>query len=103
MGFWDRMKEVLDKSIETSRDVLIKAKEKAQELGEKGVLKYEIMQLEKNAEKKLALLGAKTFELLVKEDKNTISKSTEGLKEILDDIKDIEEKIDGKEEALKKL
>jgi hypothetical protein len=103
MGFWDRMKEVLDKSIETSKDVLIKAKEKAQELGEKGVLKYEIMQLEKNAEKKLALLGAKTFELLVKEDKNSISKSTQGVKEILEDIKDIEEKIDGKEEALKKL
>ncbi|MBN1798028.1 MAG: hypothetical protein JW822_05605 [Spirochaetales bacterium] len=103
MGFWDRMKEVLDKSIETSKDVLIKAKEKAQELGEKGVLKYEIMQLEKNAEKKLALLGAKTFELLVKEDKNSISKSTQGVKEILEDIMNIEEKIDGKEEALKNL
>jgi len=103
MGFWERMKEVLDKSIETSKDVLIKAKEKAQELGEKGVLKYEIMQLEKNAEKKLALLGAKTFELLVKEEKSTISKSTQGLKEILEDIMNIEEKIDGKEEALKSL
>jgi hypothetical protein len=103
MSFWERMKEVLDKSIETSKDVLAKAKEKAQELGEKGVLKYEIMQLEKNAEKKLALLGAKTFELLVKEEKNSISKSTQGVKEILEDIVNIENKIDEKEDAVKKL
>jgi hypothetical protein len=103
MGFWERMKEVLDKSIETSKDVLEKARDKAKELGEKGMLKYEIMQLEKNAEKKIILLGTKIFELLVKEEKNSVSKGTPGVKEILEDLLNIEEKIDEKEESLKKL
>jgi hypothetical protein len=101
MGFWDRMKEILDKSFETSKDVLEKAKDKAKELGEKGLLKYEIMQLEKSAEKKIVLLGTKVFELLVKEEKNTISKTTPGIKEILQEMLDIEEKINEKEESLK--
>ncbi len=103
MGFWERMKEVLDKSIETSKDVLEKARDKAKELGEKGMLKYEIMQLEKNAEKKIILLGTKVFELLVKEEKSSVTKTTAGVKEILEDLHKIEEKIDEKEDSLKKL
>jgi hypothetical protein len=103
MGFWERMKDVLDKSLETSKDVLEKARDKAKELGEKGVLKYEIMQLERNAEKKIVLLGTKIYELLVKEEKNSISKSTPGVKELLEELMNLEEKVDEKEEAMKKL
>jgi len=103
MGFWERMKEVIDKGIETSRDVLSKAAEKAKELGEKGVLKFEIMQLEAEGHKKLAKLGSKVFELLQKQKLEMITAETEGVKELLGEIAEIEAKMDAKEEALKKI
>ncbi|MBN1115075.1 MAG: hypothetical protein JXA66_07010 [Oligoflexia bacterium] len=103
MGFWDRMKEVVDKGIETSKDVLGKAAEKAKELGEKGVLKFEIMQLENQGHKKLSQLGTAVFDLLVKQDKASVSKGTQGVKELIDELVEIETKMDAKEEALKKI
>jgi hypothetical protein len=102
MSFWERMKELVDKGIETSRDVLGKAAEKAREMGEKGVLKLEIIHLEKQGERKLTQLGTTVFDLLVKQDKTNVSKGTQGIKEILEELVEIEQKIDEKEEALKK-
>lgn len=102
MGFWERMKEIVDKGIETSKDVLGKAAEKAKELGEKGVLKFEIMQLENQGQKKLTQLGTTVFELLVKQEKTSVSKSTQGVKELVEELVEIEAKMDAKEEALKK-
>jgi hypothetical protein len=102
MSFWERMKEMVDKGVETSKDVLGKAAEKAKELGEKGVLKLELIHLEKQGEKRLAQLGASVFDLLVKQDKASVSKGSQGIKEILEDLVEIERKIDEKEEALKK-
>ena len=103
MGFWERMKEIVDKGIETSKDVLGKAAEKAKELGEKGVLKFEMMQLENQGQKKLTQLGTAVFDLLVKQDKASVSKGTQGVKEIIEELVDIEQKMDAKEEALKKI
>ena len=102
MSFWDRMKEVVDKGIETSKDVLGKAADKAKELGEMGVLKFEIMQLEREGEKKLAQLGAVVFDLLVKQEKASVSKGSAGVKELIEALAEIEQKTDQKEEALKK-
>ncbi len=103
MSFWDRMKEIVDKGIETSKDVLGKAAEKAKELGDKGVLRFEIMQLEKQGERKLVQLGTFVFDLLVKQEKTSVSKSTQGVKEIIEELIQVEKKIDEKEEALKKV
>ncbi len=44
MSFKDRMEKIINQSLSVSRDVLDKAKTKAQDLGDKGLLKYEIMQ-----------------------------------------------------------
>ena len=57
MSFWERMEEVVNQGLESSRDILSKAREKARDLGEKGLLHYEIMQLERQAEKKFSKLG----------------------------------------------
>jgi len=103
MGFWERMKEAVDKGIETSRDVLGKAADKAKELGEKGVLKFEIMQLENQAQKKFAQLGAAVFEQLVKQGAESVSGETEGIKALIEELVKIEKKTDEKEEALKKI
>ena len=37
MGFWNRSKELLNKGIMSTREILEKAGEKGKELGEKGV------------------------------------------------------------------
>ena len=54
MSFWDRMEEIVSQGLESSRDILGKAKEKAKDLGEKGLLRYEISQIERQAEKKFS-------------------------------------------------
>ena len=101
MGFWERMEEIINQGISSSKEVLEKAKEKAKDLGEKGVLKYEIVQLEKQAEKQLAHLGARVYEKLIEKGQATVSK--EILNELLQDILDLKRRIEEKEETYKKI
>ena len=103
MSFLKRMEEIIDKGVSTSKEVLGKAKVKTKELGEKGTLKVKIMQLEKQAEKNFAKLGTKVYEILVIMEKNTVSKSTPDIKAIIQDITQIEKKIDENEALIKKI
>jgi len=66
MEFWDKMKKAVQEGLESSKDVLEKAKDKTKELGEKGVTKFEIMQLEKQAERRFCQIGTHVYDILVK-------------------------------------
>lgn len=101
MAFWERMEKALSKGIETSKEVLEAAREKAKDLGDKGLLKYEILQLEKQAEKRFTQLGTTVYETLVREEHQTVSKSTAKIKVLLQDIEDIEQRINEREQALR--
>ncbi len=101
MGFWDRMEKIINQGIESSKEVFGKAKEKAKDLSEKGVLKFEIMQLEKQAENRFAKLGVRVYEELIKKKSTSVSANT--LKALLQDILDLKKRIDEKEEILKEL
>jgi hypothetical protein len=103
MDFWDRFRDTVDKGVESSRGVLGKAQERARDLGEKGVLRFEIMQLESRAEKLSTKLGTRTFEVLMKEGQNTVSKKTSGVRELLEELEEVENRIREKEEALERL
>lgn len=103
MDFWSRMKQALDKGAATSRDLFDKARDKAQELGEIGVLKFEISQLENQAEKLIAKLGARTFEVLVGEAQTTVSRKTAGVKDLIAEIEGLRGQIASKESALKEV
>ncbi|MFP4375093.1 MAG: hypothetical protein ACLFPO_12240 [Spirochaetaceae bacterium] len=103
MDFWERFRTTIDKGVESSREVLGKAQERARGLGEKGVLRFEIMQLESRAEKITTKLGARTFEVLVKEEQNTVSKKTTGVRELIDELAEIEMRIKEKEHALERI
>lgn len=103
MDFWERFRSTVDKGVESSREVLGKAQERARGLGEKGVLRFEIMQLESRAEKLTTKLGTRTFEVLVKEGQNTVSKKTSGVRELLEELAEIETRIKEKEEALERI
>jgi len=100
MDFWSRMKETLDKGIATSRDLYDKARDKAQDLTDRGVLRFEISQLESRAEKLLGKLGSRAFEALVTEGQTSLSRKTAGVKELIDEIDTLQNEIKSKEEQL---
>ncbi|MCL1814505.1 MAG: hypothetical protein FWG27_01605 [Treponema sp.] len=120
MGFSDTLKELLDqglavskelaakagekaqdwsaKGLEASRDFASKAGAKIQKMGEKGVLMLEIKQLEGQAKKLIALLGAEAYSLF---EQNTFSADNPEIKKILDQITAIKEILERKETELK--
>jgi hypothetical protein len=100
MDFWDRVKSTLDKGLDASKDLFGKARERAQDLGERGVLRVEIIQLENQAEKLVGKLGTVAFEALVTDKKEQITTETPGVRELIDEINDVQARIKEKEAAL---
>ncbi len=100
MDFWDRVKTTIDRSFDSSKDWFEKAKGTAHELGERGVLRVEIMQLESRAEKLTAKLGALTYDELVKRDATHVDRDSPGVAEVIEEIESIEQRINEKEAAL---
>jgi hypothetical protein len=94
------MKNAMDKGLDGSRELLGKAKDRAQDLGERGVLRFEIMQLENQAEKLIGKLGARAYEALVTESQSQIDRETEGIAQFISEIDDLRTKIREKEAAL---
>jgi len=103
MNLWERMQKVVNQGLESSKEFLDKAKVKAQELGEKGLLKFDIMQLENQVQKCLLQLGSKVFETFVKDNNDKVSKNDQSVSPILKEIMDLQKKIEEKEENLKKV
>jgi secreted PhoX family phosphatase len=111
MKFSERMQEIINKGVATSKDLLGKAGEKAKELGAMGVLRIEILQLQSHAEKLIAKLGNEVYMALVDKNQASVGKDAEPFKAILKEIEDLRDKIEkkekefravgGKEEALK--
>jgi hypothetical protein len=95
------MEEVVNQSLESSREVLGRAKEKAKDLGEKGLLRYEISQIERQAEKKFSQLGVRVYEQLVLKKQAALSR--ESVNELLEDIQELKERLEKLEEDLKKV
>ena len=103
MDFIERMKSVISQGFDTTKEALGQAADKAKELGEKGILRFEIGQLEREAGKKFSALGSTVYRSLVDEGKNTVSKSTADVKALLMEIDDLKKRIEAKEKDLKKL
>lgn len=97
MGFWERSKDLLSQGVMSTKEILEKAKDKSMELGEKGVAKFEIAQLENQAEKRFAQIGRHVYQVLVKEGQQTISDGTTEIKKLLEEVDEIEKTIDEKE------
>lgn len=100
MDFWDRVKTTIDKGLESSRDVIVRARETAQDLGERGVLRVEILQLENQAEKLVGKLGAVAFETLVVEKQDQLTKEVAGVRDLVDEINGVHARIKEKEGLL---
>ncbi len=123
MSFSDRMKELFDQGIVKSKDFLNKAGEKAQDWGEKGVkaskkfankagakvqemgeigvLRFEMKQLEGQAQKQIGKLGVEAYKAFVERGAKSITVDTPSVKIILAEIASIEQLIDQKEAQIK--
>jgi len=99
MKFSDRMKDLLEKGLDGSKDFLAKAGTQAQIWGEKGKLKFEILQLRSKAQSLTSQLGTQVFELLEEKGEPMIGSQSEGIAPLLQQMKDIEREISEKESA----
>ncbi len=101
MGIWERMEQLIGQGLQSSREVLARARDKAQELGEAGLLRYELSQLEKQAQQLFGRLGMAVFDRLSAKGQATVSR--EALKELVAELEEIRKKIRQKEEDLQAL
>jgi hypothetical protein len=101
MGIWERMEQLIGQGLQTSREVLDRAKGKAQELGEIGLLRYELSQLEKQAQRLFGRLGMEVFERLSVKGQATVSR--EAVKTLVGELEEVRKKIQQKEGDLQAL
>ena len=101
MTFSERMKELLEQGWAASKDFAIKAGAKAQDLGERGMLMWDIKQLENQAQKLLIRLGNETYIAFTEKDQPTADRETEEFKTILNELAIIKDQIEKKELELK--
>ena len=101
MTFSERMKDILDQGWAASKEFAIKAGEKAQDLGERGILMWDIKQLESQAQKLLSRLGRETYIAFTEHDQASIERSAVEFKTILEEISLVKEQIEKKENELK--
>ena len=100
MTFSERMKELWEQGVAVSRDFATRAGEKAQELGERGVLMLEIKQLEGQAQKLINRLGNEAYRAFAELNMETLSADAAPFSGILTEIALIRESIEKKDADL---
>jgi hypothetical protein len=103
MAFSDQMREMLNKGLAASRDIVSKAASQAQVWGEMGVLKVEVIQLRSQAEKLTAQLGAEVYAAFGERKESSVSADKADIRELVSRITDIGRIIEQKEAAFRKL
>ena len=95
------MKDMLEQGWAASKEFAVKAGEKAQDLGERGMLMWDIKQLENQAQKCLTRLGNEAFIAFTDRGEQTISRDAAAFRTILDELGSIRDQIEKKEFELK--
>jgi len=101
MTFSERMKDLLDQGWTVSKEFAVKAGAKAQDLGERGLLMWDIKQLENQAQKLLARLGNDAYIAFTEHDQATIDRDTVEFRTTLEELAVIKDQIEKKENELK--
>ena len=101
MKFSERMRGLVDQGVAASKEFAVKAGAKAQDLGERGVLMFEIKQLEGQAQKLLGRLGTEVYGAFSERGEETLSADNAAIKSILADITKAKDSIEAKEAELK--
>jgi len=101
MTFSERMKDLLEQSWSASKEFAIKAGAKAQDLGERGLLMWDIKQLENQAQKLISRMGNEAYMAFTEKNQTTIDREAVEFRTILDEIANIKVQIEKKEYELK--
>ena len=101
MTFGEKMKDYMGQGLQASKEFMTKAGAKAQDLGEKGVLKLEIKQLEGQAQRLVAKLGAEAYAEFAENNAASISADEPAIKALLTELADIKASIEKHEKELR--
>ncbi|MCL2209202.1 MAG: hypothetical protein FWC19_02945 [Treponema sp.] len=101
MTFGESMKEKLEQGWSASKDLAAKAGAKAQDLSERGILMWDIKQLEGQAQKLLTRLGNEVYILFADKNQEVISRETTEIRTLYDELAAIKDQIEKKENDLK--
>jgi len=101
MTFGERMKELMEQGLAASKEFVIKAGAKAQDLGERGILMLEIKQLEGQAQKLIARMGNDAYIAFTEKDQSVIEREQAEFKNTLRDIAMYRDAIEKKERELR--
>ena len=103
MTFAEKMHAIIDKGVAASRDLANRAGEKAKDLGAMGVMKLEIHQLESQAEKLIARLGAEVYMTLVDRNQAAVSRDSPLVQGMLKEIEGLRGRIEVKEKEYRSI
>jgi antitoxin component HigA of HigAB toxin-antitoxin module len=98
----DGLNEGLNYSIETSKKLLEKAKETAAEVEEVSILKIDLRRFNTKKKELISELGIKAYEAFLINERKSLTLSSSGVNQIVEELREIEKKIVDKEEELKK-
>ncbi len=101
MDWKQRLEQSLNQGYDVTRKLFGKAKERAVELGEHGVLSLEVRQLEAKYTDLLTSLGTKVHNLLIHEKRSTVTAKSQGVKELLEQIEETREELEHKRRLLR--
>ena len=103
MSLWERIESAINQGVDSSKGAFGKAKERAKDLSERSVLKFDVMQLERQSMRLMSKLGNEIYEAFEKRGKQSVSSGTPGVKELLAELADIDRRITEKDHVLKQL
>lgn len=102
-AIWRGVERAVNQGLKGSRDALDRARSKARELGERGALRLDLLQLERQRARLLEQLGALIHDRLGVQGQATVSRGTPGVKDLMAQIDDLTDRCAAKREALDQL
>lgn len=100
MDWKKKVEQGLKTGVESSKKLFEKAREKARDIGDYGVLSLEVKQLQSRHDDLVAKLGSVTFHLLEVEGRSSVSSRTPEIKELISGIASTSEMLASKREAM---
>lgn len=102
-ALWRGVERAVNQGLKGSRDALDRARSKARELGERGALRLDLLQLERQRGRLLEELGSLIHDRLGAQGQATVSRGTPGVKDLMLQIDDVAGRCAAKRAALEQL
>ncbi len=96
MDWHKKIDEGLNQSLNASKKLIDKAREKAKKLGDKSLLAFEINEMEKEHEQLIKNLGEIVSSLFLDDGRTSVSTRTVEIKPVLERLKEIEAALDSR-------